>query len=137
MQKAVFLIFCGLILAGCEKLGIETPGQSAAAIREAEGRAIGGACRHSGRALEDCYNLNTKASKPAVFNGWRDMDTYMRENNIEIVQPVIPIPSPKKKKKKGDADAPADTETPAQPAQKDEAVRSDGISPPGAGARMV
>ena len=75
---------CGLLLAGCEQLGIEDPAKIAEA-REAEGRAIGGACRHSGRALEDCYKLNSKAQKSAIYAGWRDMDAYMRENNIAAV----------------------------------------------------
>jgi hypothetical protein len=76
--------FCGLLAAGCEQLGIEDPAKIEAA-REAEGRAVGGACRHSGRALEDCYKLNAKASKAAIYAGWRDMDAYMRENNIAVV----------------------------------------------------
>lgn len=76
--------FCGLLVAGCEQLGIEDPAKIEAA-REAEGRAVGGACRHSGRALEDCYKLNGKASKAAIYAGWRDMDAYMRENNIAVV----------------------------------------------------
>jgi hypothetical protein len=75
---------CGFLLAGCEQLGIEDPAKIEAA-REAEGKAIGGACRHSGRALEDCYKLNGKASKAAIYAGWRDMDAYMRENNIAAV----------------------------------------------------
>lgn len=75
---------CGLLLAGCEQLGIEDPAKVAAA-REAEGRAVGGACRHSGRALEDCYKMNAKAQKSAIYAGWRDMDAYMRENNIAVV----------------------------------------------------
>lgn len=88
MRPALRLIrllpFCGFLLAGCEQLGIEDPAKVAEA-REAEGRAVGGACRHSGRALEDCYKLNSKASKAAIYAGWRDMDTYMRENNIAVV----------------------------------------------------
>lgn len=75
---------CSLLLAACEQLGIEDPAKIEAA-REAEGRAVGGACRHSGRALEDCYKLNAKASKAAIYAGWRDMDAYMRENNIAVV----------------------------------------------------
>ncbi len=78
------LPLCGLLLAGCEQLGIEDPAKIAEA-RDAEGRAVGGACRHSGRALEDCYKLNSRASKAAIYAGWRDMDTYMRENNIAVV----------------------------------------------------
>lgn len=57
--------------------------------REAEGRAIGSACRHSGRALEDCYALNPKVVKAAIFTGWRDMDAYMRENNISAVPSTL------------------------------------------------
>lgn len=86
MRQALPLILAGLLLAGCEQLGIEDPAKQEAA-REAEGRAIGSACRHSGRALEECYSLNKKASKAAIFSGWRDMDAYMRENNIEIIPP--------------------------------------------------
>lgn len=69
-------------------LGIETPEQIAAA-RDAEGRAIGGACRHAGRAIEDCYTLNRRADKAAVFAGWREMNDYMRENNLEVVPPQL------------------------------------------------
>ena len=49
-----------LALGGCEQLGLEDPAK-VAAIKEAEGKAIGGACRHSGRALEDCYVMNPRA----------------------------------------------------------------------------
>ncbi|MBC8058301.1 MAG: hypothetical protein H7Y61_17135, partial [Rhizobiales bacterium] len=57
--------------------------------RDADGRAIGGACRHAGRAIEDCYALNRKADRAAVFAGWRDMNDYMRENKIEEVAPTV------------------------------------------------
>lgn len=73
-------------LAGCEQLGLETPAQTAA-IKDAEGRAIGGACRHAGRALEDCYQINPRAAKASIYNGWRDMDAYMRENKLDVVEP--------------------------------------------------
>ena len=77
---------CVLPLAACDPLGLND-GARIAAAREAEGKAIGGACRHSGRALEECYGMNAKTSKAAIFAGWRDMDGYMRENNIQIVSP--------------------------------------------------
>jgi hypothetical protein len=83
------LVSCCVIvsaLAGCDQLGIETP-DKVAARQEAEGKAVGGACRHAGRALEDCYAINRRASKAAVYAGWRDMDGYMRENNIAVVKP--------------------------------------------------
>ena len=71
-----------LLLAGCDMLGLETAPQIAER-QNAEGRAIGSACRHAVRSIEDCYSSNPKASKAAVFEGWRTMDEYMRENNIE------------------------------------------------------
>ena len=76
------------LLAGCDLLGIE-PASAVAARREAEGKAIGGACRHAGRAIEDCYQLNRRADKAAVFAGWREMNDYMRENKIEDVAPQL------------------------------------------------
>ncbi len=77
-----------VLLSGCDMLGIESA-SAVAARKEAEGRAIGGACRHAGRAIEDCYSLNRKADKPAVFAGWREMNDYMRENKIDAVPPQI------------------------------------------------
>jgi hypothetical protein len=47
------------------------------------------------RAIEDCYVLNPKAQKAAVFAGWREMDEYMRENKLEGVAPVVPRPGAK------------------------------------------
>ena len=78
-----------VLLAGCEQLGIEDPAKLQAA-KEAEGKAIGSACRHAVRAIEDCYVLNPKANKAAMFAGWREMDEYMRENKMEGVVPVVP-----------------------------------------------
>ena len=34
-------------------------------IALADGKAIGGACRHAGRAIEDCYVLNKRAERAA------------------------------------------------------------------------
>ena len=90
---SVLLTACPLLLAGCDLLGIE--GASAVAERrQADGKAVGAACRHAGRAIEDCYGLNKKAEKAAVFAGWREMNDYMRENKIEVVAPAPPPPPP-------------------------------------------
>ncbi len=86
------VLLASSLLAGCDMLGgalgIESP-EKVAAAREAEGKAIGGACRHAGRAIEDCYALNKKAEKASVFAGWRDMNDYMRENKIDPVAPQV------------------------------------------------
>lgn len=54
-----------------------------------DSKAIGAACRHSGRALEDCFKLNMAAHQAGVFEGWRDMNDYMIANKIETVVPQI------------------------------------------------
>lgn len=82
------LIAVTVLAAGCDMLGIESA-QAVAERREADGKAVGGACRHAGRALEDCYTLNRKADRAAVFAGWREMNDYMRENKIEAVAPQL------------------------------------------------
>lgn len=84
-----------LLLTGCEYLGIESTVQLAEQ-KAAEGKAIGGACRHANRALEDCYRYNPKANKAAVFDGWKDFDVYMRENKLETISPVTPAEPVKK-----------------------------------------
>ena len=82
------------LLAGCDPLGTEAA-EKTAALKEADGKAIGSACRHAGRAIEDCYALNAKAQRAAVFAGWREMDEYMRENKLEAVAPQIQRPGSK------------------------------------------
>ncbi len=78
--------------------------EAVAARKEAEGKAIGGACRHAGRAIEDCFALNKRADKAAVFAGWREMNDYMRDNKVEAVAPQAG-PAP--------AETSAQTESPA------------------------
>lgn len=85
------LLGAAALLAGCDQLGIEDPAKVAAA-KQAEGKAIGGACRNALRAIEDCYALNPKAQKAAVYDGWREMDEYMRENKLEGTRPLVANP---------------------------------------------
>lgn len=87
------------MLSACDQLGelLELPNpKKEAAKADAEGRATGGACRHAGRSLEDCYLLNPTAEKAAVFAGWREMNDYMMEHKIEVVPSLLPQlpPSP-------------------------------------------
>lgn len=87
------LLSAAVLVSGCEMLGIEST-QAVAEKREADGKAVGGACRHAGRAIEDCYALNRKADKAAVFAGWREMNDYMRENKIDAVAPQLGAAAP-------------------------------------------
>ena len=84
-MKSALLLVC-LLLTACDQIA-ELDGSKAA---EADGKAVGGACRHAGRALEDCYVLNERAPKAAVFNGWREMNDYMTQNKIDVVPPQVP-----------------------------------------------
>ena len=82
-------LLCALFGAtGCNPFGGESA-EAVAARREADGKAVGGACRHAGRAIEDCYTLNRRADKAAVYAGWREMNDYMRENRLEPVAPTL------------------------------------------------
>lgn len=98
-------------LVGCDQLGIETPKKAAERQLE-ESKAVGGACRQAMRAIEDCYTLNPKADKTGMYEGWREMDEYMRENKLEGIKPVIPVPPPSqpaaKKRKSSEDDASSD-----------------------------
>jgi hypothetical protein len=90
-MRRLALLFAFVIaapLAGCDALGFESA-EKIAAARQADGRAIGGACRHAARAIEDCYAIYRKADRAAIFAGWRDMNDYMRENKIEPVAPML------------------------------------------------
>ncbi len=71
-----------LTLGGCDAV-TALMADPKAAQRIADSKAIGSACRHGLRSIEDCYALNEKASKAAVFDGWKEMDQYMRDNKIE------------------------------------------------------
>jgi hypothetical protein len=95
-----------VLLAGCDALGIESA-EKIAAARQADGRAIGSACRHAARAIEDCYAIYRKADRAAIFAGWRDMNDYMRENKIEPVAPQLAA-------QLGSAREPASSERPAK-----------------------
>lgn len=83
----LFTLSATLLLAGCNIPGLGPDPRIAQ--REEEAKAIGGACRHALRGLEDCYTLNPKAPKAAVFSGWKDMDAYMREFKVEGAPSVL------------------------------------------------
>jgi hypothetical protein len=92
MTTRLLITAFALLLAGCEIPGMGPDPR--VAQREADAKAIGSACRHGLRSIEDCYTLNDKAPKAAVFTGWKEMDEYMRENKIEGVPSTIAKPAP-------------------------------------------
>lgn len=104
----ILLPFATAMLAGCDqinqKLGLEDQAKKEAR-QEAEGKAVGSACRHSGRAIEDCYAIYSWLPKSPIYEGWKEMDAYMRDNKITTVEPQLPPPEPPgKKRKKADGE---------------------------------
>lgn len=86
MISRLLILALTLALAGCELVD-QLLADPKAAQRIADSKAIGSACRHGLRSIEDCYALNEKASKAAVFDGWKEMDQYMRDNKIDGIEP--------------------------------------------------
>ena len=115
LRASVGIVALLLGVSGCDmikqKMGIEDPLEKAARA-EAEGKAVGGACRQSGRAIEDCYSIYSWLPKSAVYEGWRDMDAYMRDNKLETVEPQLPpVAAPGTKKKAAPAEEPKPAST--------------------------
>jgi hypothetical protein len=128
LGRALRTLLMALVLpagvAGCDmiqqKMGIEDPAAKAAKA-DAEGKAVGGACRQSGRAIEDCYSIYSWLPKAATYEGWRDMDAYMRDNKLETIEPQLPPVSPPGIKRKPSAPAEesaAGKKTAEKPAEK-------------------
>jgi hypothetical protein len=98
LPRILAILLLPAVLAGCKIEDVPGLGPDPRAVaREAEAKAVGGACRHAMRGLEDCYVLNPKAPKALVFAGWKDMDEYMRANKIEGVPSVLSQNAPEKR----------------------------------------
>ena len=108
---SVFIAGTTLLVACGDKVDpTQTDEYKENAKKEADAKATGGACRHAGRGIEDCYTLNPKAERSAVFAGWKDMNDYMRENKMESVKseaeaPPAPEPEAKESKDKDSKDS--------------------------------
>lgn len=50
-------------------------------------KALGAACRQSGRSLESCFQLHPQADKAALYAGWREMQEYMAKQNLSPMPP--------------------------------------------------
>lgn len=119
IKQAIILGLAIVALTGCDqiagKLGIENPAVKEART-DAEGKAVGSACRHSGRAIEDCYAIYSWLPKSSVYAGWREMDEYMRENKLETIVPQLPPPEPPGSKRKRPIPEPVSTQAGAEAA---------------------
>lgn len=126
ITRLILVCIALLPLAACDqvnqKLGLEDPARKEARL-EAEAKAVGSACRHSGRAIEDCYSIYGWLPKAGVFAGWREMDEYMRANQIETITPQLPPAEPPGTKKKKPAVTPEASS--ASPPAKEETATKD------------
>jgi len=98
MSRRLLIIFTALLLSACDLLGLGPDPRIAQ--KEADAKAIGGACRHGLRSIEDCYTLNKGVNKAAIYAGWLEMDAYMRDNKLEGLRaevsaaiPAAPAPA--------------------------------------------
>jgi hypothetical protein len=102
-MKPTALLFLATttLLGACDQisqeLGLEDT-QRKELKADAEGKAVGSACRQSGRAIEDCYSLYQWLPKSSIFAGWREMNDYMQANNLGVVEPKLPPAGPDDKK---------------------------------------
>ena len=92
MSRHLLILMTVLTLSACDQLGLGPDPRIA--LKEADAKAVGGACRHGLRSIEDCYTLNKGINKAAIYAGWREMDEYMRENKLEGLRAEIPISAP-------------------------------------------
>lgn len=130
IQRTLLIALSLLAITGCDqvsqKLGLEDAAKKEAA-QQAEGKAVGSACRQSGRAIEDCYAIYSWLAKASIYEGWKEMDAYMRENQLETIEPQLPPPeSPGAAKKRKKAEAAGEPE-----AEKEKSAAKDEDKPAG------
>lgn len=90
MTTRIFLLAALMLgLSGCDRLS-ELANQA-----KLNGRAIGAACRHTGRSLEDCFQRNARISKADIFSGWKEMNEYMAKNKLDVIPPLPDAPKGK------------------------------------------
>jgi hypothetical protein len=84
---AILIALLAPLLGGCDQLK-ERMGMHDPAKVEAEGKAVGAACRNAGQGLEDCYSLNPGTGKADIYAGWKEMNEYMTKNNMQVIAPA-------------------------------------------------
>ncbi|MBV8680584.1 MAG: hypothetical protein JO338_09065 [Aquitalea sp.] len=70
-----------LVLAGCNWVN------NVSGLSKEAHKALGAACRQTGRSLEECFKRNPDADTAAIYAGWREMNEYMVKNKLETMEP--------------------------------------------------
>lgn len=87
-MRALLLLPLVLSLAGCNWFNHVT------GLSKDSDKAVGAACRQTGRSLEECYLRNPDADRAQVFSGWREMHEYMVKQHLPtMAPPVMPVPA--------------------------------------------
>jgi hypothetical protein len=89
MRRSLLLLPLVLSLGGCNWFNHVT------GLSKDSDKAIGAACRQTGRSLEACFVRNPSADRGQVFSGWREMQEYMAKQQLPTMQPPPdPVPPP-------------------------------------------
>ncbi|WP_434634478.1 hypothetical protein [Chromobacterium sp. CV08] len=80
-MKRLLLLAAMLALGGCNWVN------SVTGLSKESDKAVGAACRQTGRSLEACYLRNPDADKASIYSGWREMNEYMAKNKLETMEP--------------------------------------------------
>ncbi len=70
-----------VLLAGCNWVN------NVSGLSKEAHKALGAACRQTGRSLEECFKRNPDADTAAIYAGWREMNEYMAKNKLETMEP--------------------------------------------------
>lgn len=80
-MRAFFCLPLLLALAGCNWIG------NVSGLNKEANKAIGAACRQTGRSLEECFRRNPDADMAQIYAGWREMHEYMQKNRLDTMTP--------------------------------------------------
>ncbi|MBM2884279.1 hypothetical protein [Chromobacterium amazonense] len=80
-MRILLLLTTMLALGGCNWVN------SVTGLTRDSDKAVGAACRQTGRSLEECYIRNPEADKASIYAGWREMNEYMAKNKLETMAP--------------------------------------------------
>lgn len=87
-MRSLLVIPLLLTLAGCNWIN------NVSGLAKDSNKAIGAACRQTGRSLEECYLRNPDADKAQIYAGWREMHEYMAKQKLETIAPPVEPAAP-------------------------------------------
>lgn len=80
-MKSLWILPLLAVLAGCNWVN------NVSGLSKEAHKALGAACRQTGRSLEECFRRNPDADTAAIYSGWREMNEYMTKNKLETMEP--------------------------------------------------